>query len=331
MAIREKALGHDHPDVATVLNDLAGLYMDQGRYSDALTIIRQTLSHGTADKNVAFPVLLGSQAQNLINAEQALRDSYEIVQRAAASAAANAVSKLAARFAAGSGELAQLVRKDQDLTREAQELDQTVIAFVSKPPPQRSAAIEEQVRRRIAKVRVEREQLRQVFNERFPDYTTLSRPQSVSVPDTQALLADDEALLVFDFDAKSYAWIITKNDADWMELKISTDDLDAQVGNLRAWLTEPRQRFDTDLAYKVYLGTLGAFGNKIASKQRLSIVTNAALTSVPPQLLIAKEPTGKSLKEMDWLIRSHAITVLPSVASLKSCAVGRKDRPHANP
>ena len=90
-----------------------------------MPIIRRTLSQGTANKTVAFPVLFASQAQNLVSAAQALTDSYEIVQRASSSAAANAVSKLAARFAAGTGELAQLVRRDQDLTAEAEALGQS--------------------------------------------------------------------------------------------------------------------------------------------------------------------------------------------------------------
>ena len=34
LAIREKALGPDHPDVATSLNNLAVLYNNQGRYAD---------------------------------------------------------------------------------------------------------------------------------------------------------------------------------------------------------------------------------------------------------------------------------------------------------
>ena len=123
LAISEKALGRDHPDVALSLNNLAGLYRRQGRYADALPIIRRTLSQGTVDKFHAFPVLFASQVENLVSAAQALADSYEIVQRASASAAANAVSKLAARFAAGTDELAQLVRKDQDLTAEAEALD----------------------------------------------------------------------------------------------------------------------------------------------------------------------------------------------------------------
>ena len=86
-------------------------------------------------------MLLASQGQNLLDAAQTLTDSYEIVQRASASAAASAVSKLAARFTAANGELAQLVRKDQDLTAEGDALDKTVIAFVSKPTTQRSAVV----------------------------------------------------------------------------------------------------------------------------------------------------------------------------------------------
>jgi CHAT domain-containing protein len=322
LAIWERALGRDHSDVATALNNLAALYRSQGRYADALPIIRRTLSQGNANKIVAFPVLLAAQTHSLLNAAQALADSYEIVQRASSSAAASAVSKLAVRFAAGSGELAQFVRKDQDLTIEAEALDKTVIAFVSRPPAQRSAAAEEQVRKRIAEVKVEREKLSQIFNQRFPDYVALSKPQPVSLQETQALVADDEALLVFDFDVKSYGWIITKNNVDWKELKVSAKDLDAQVRALRAWLTDPRKRFDPELSFKIYQETFGAFADKIAAKQRLSIVTNGALTSLPPQFLVTKEPTGKKLKELDWLIRSHAVTVLPSIASLKILRTG---------
>jgi CHAT domain-containing protein/Flp pilus assembly protein TadD len=317
LAIYEKALGRDHPNIATALSNLAGLYNQQARYADALPIIKRTQSQGTASKFVALPVLLASPAQNLISATQAMADSYEIVQRASSSAAANAVSKLAARFAAGSGELAQLVRQDQDLTAEAENLDKAVLAFVSKPPVQRSAAAEDDIRKRIETVKTERAGLQQIFNEHFPDYVALSKPQPLSLQETQALLANDEALLVFDFGAKSYAWIITTTDADWTELTVSATDLDVQVKILRAFLTDPRQRFGPQLSFSIYQTTFGAFAEKIASKQRLSIVTNGALTSLPPHLLITKNPSGKNLKEVDWLIRSHAVTTLPSVASLK--------------
>jgi hypothetical protein len=55
----------------------------------------------------------------------------------------------------------------------------------------------------------------------------------------------------------------------------------------------------------------------LRGKQRLSIVLTGALTSLPPQLLVTRDPTGKALKDVDWLLRTHAVTVLPSIASLK--------------
>jgi hypothetical protein len=36
------------------------------------------------------------------------------------------------------------------------------------------------------------------------------------------------------------------------------------------------------------------------------------------QLLVTQDPSEKSLKDIDWLVRSYAITVLPSVYSLKT-------------
>ena len=44
LAIREKALGPDHPDVATALNNLAVLYEDQGRYADAEPLYKRSLA-----------------------------------------------------------------------------------------------------------------------------------------------------------------------------------------------------------------------------------------------------------------------------------------------
>ena len=58
--------------------------------------------------------------------------------------------------------------------------------------------------------------------------------------------------------------------------------------------------------------------DKLLDKTRLSVVTNGALTSLPLQLLVTKDPTDKPLKDVDWLVRSYAITNLPSVASLKT-------------
>jgi hypothetical protein len=69
-------------------------------------------------------------------------------------------------------------------------LDKAVIAFVSKPPAERSAAAEDQIRQRIEAVKVDRERLQPIFNDRFPDYAALSKPQPVSVPDPLATASE---------------------------------------------------------------------------------------------------------------------------------------------
>ena len=44
LAIREKVLGHEHPDVAESLNNLAELYDDQGRFAEAEPLYQRSLS-----------------------------------------------------------------------------------------------------------------------------------------------------------------------------------------------------------------------------------------------------------------------------------------------
>ena len=44
LAIREKQLGPEHPDTATSLNNLAGLYHAQGKYEQAEPLYQRALA-----------------------------------------------------------------------------------------------------------------------------------------------------------------------------------------------------------------------------------------------------------------------------------------------
>jgi tetratricopeptide (TPR) repeat protein len=44
LAIKEKALGPDHPDVATSLNILGEIHMSQGQYAQAEPLFRRSLA-----------------------------------------------------------------------------------------------------------------------------------------------------------------------------------------------------------------------------------------------------------------------------------------------
>jgi hypothetical protein len=81
---------------------------------------------------------MGSQQTNLISEARSFAESYTVLQSWLSSAVAKAVQKLAQRFATGSGALSELVRKDQDLTVEADKLDKALTAAFSKAPNERN-------------------------------------------------------------------------------------------------------------------------------------------------------------------------------------------------
>jgi CHAT domain-containing protein/Tfp pilus assembly protein PilF len=327
-ALLRKSLAPNHPRVVEVLFTEALFYAEHERYADAARIVRRTIPQDHRDKSIALNVLYGAESKNLIGHVEALESSYTLLQRSSASSAGKAVSLLSARFASGSTELARLVRKQQDLVAEADRLDKDVLAAVSKPSGERNFKAEELIHNRITQIERELDKLQDIFTKQFPDYVTLSRPQPLSVNDTQALLASDEAVIAFDFNrmpyedtpliSRGYVWVITNDQAEWRELSIRAEDIDKDVATLRAGLDpESFTPFDQNLAYQLYRQILGPIEGIISQKSRLSFLLSGALTSLPPQVLITNNPERKDFASFDWLARKYAITILPSVASLK--------------
>jgi tetratricopeptide (TPR) repeat protein len=233
LAITEKALGPNHRDVALSLSNLALLYGIQGRYADAYSYIQRTFANRSSYRNPSFLVILGAQLSQLLTPEQSFADSFNVFQFASSSAAADAVQKLAQRYAAGSDELAQLVRHDQDLIGEKERIDKALIAAVSREPKQRNQSNEDRMRARASEIQSERSQIETVLAQRFPDYVALSRPQPLTLKETQALLGEDEAVVAIDIGDQSYAWVITKTSAVWTDIPASSKKLNALLRKLK--------------------------------------------------------------------------------------------------
>jgi CHAT domain-containing protein len=329
LAITEKSLGPDHPDVATFLNNLAGLYGAQGRWADGLPLARTATERGYVNQRygrsgaaVHLLLLLGAKNAKYLSEDKAIAESFDVVQRAASTAASAALSQLGVRFAAGSDDLAQLVRKDQDLSVENERLDKNLVVAFSKPPNQRDTNQEAAIRKRLGGIADERAEVGRILAQRFPDYAALSKPQPLAVSDVSSLLTDDEALVLFDLGKRnidaSYIWVIDRSHAVWNTIDAKSEDLAMKIAALRASLDPSSNKpFDAELAYELYKLILGPVEDSIAMKSRLLMVMNGALTSLPPQVLVTSDPAGMDLKSTDWLIRRHAIAILPSVYSLK--------------
>ncbi len=164
---------------------------------------------------------------------------------------------------------------------------------------------------------------------RFPDYLSLSEPAPLSVADTQKLLQPDEALVaILTGPDSSLVWTVTQEGPDWAEVPAGDAALAVEVKALRAGL-EPQadggepQAFDIARANRLYELLLGRFAHTLAGKKHVMFVPAGPLSSLPFQVLVTEPPRpglngADAVKDAKWLIRTHALSVLPSVQSLAS-------------
>lgn len=342
LSIRERSVGADHPDTATSTNNLANLLRLEDRVNDALPLLARLIVTGRAQTRVALPVLYEAQARQLVASGTALDDALNVIQRGAQSSAASAVNKLAARLAAGNDRLAELVRRDQDLGSEAESLDKSILAAVSKDRARRDPAAEQRARERISAIAGERAKLQKTLSAEFPEYSALSNPLPLTAKEIQSLLSDDEAMVLFAVSEKeSHVFALTRDGFDWKPIPIGADVLAGKIVAFRRGLDIAKASdasgktglFDLALANELYATLLAPVETLVKGKRSLLVVPSGALTALPLHLLVTDKPamaipdTFDGYRNAAWLLKRHAVSVLPSVTSLKALrAFARRDQ-----
>jgi hypothetical protein len=238
--------------------------------------------------------LLDAPKKQLMPAERAFDGALDVIQRGAQSSAASAVNKLAVRVAAGSDHLAELVRRDQDLASEADTLDKAIIASLSKQGSPRDAAAG---RERLAAIAAERANLQKTFATEFPDYAALSNPLPLKAREIQALLASDEALVLFALAEKdSYVLALTRENFDWQRIPLGADALSQKVAILRRGLDVGKASdasgksglYDLVLANELYAALFAPVEGLVKDKRSLLVAPSGALTALPFHLLVTE-------------------------------------------
>jgi CHAT domain-containing protein len=337
--IRERTVGPDHPDTAASVNNLASLYQAEGRTADALPLVERMMAGGRAQLRVALPVLLDAEKKQLMPSEKAFDEALDVIQHGAQSSAASAVNKLAVRLVAGSDHLAELVRQDQDLASEADRLDKAIIASLSKQGSPRDAAAG---RDRLAAIATQRAGLQKALGAQFPDYAALSNPLPLTAKEIQALLSSDEVMVLFALaDQESYVLALTRDNFDWQRIPLGADALSQKVAAFRRGLNVGKASdasgktglFDLALASELYVSLLGPVEGLVKDKRSLLVAPSGALTALPFHLLVTEKPVAaipdkiEGYRDAAWLLKRQAVSILPSVSSLKALrGFTRKDQ-----
>jgi CHAT domain-containing protein/tetratricopeptide (TPR) repeat protein len=283
-----------------------------------------------------------------------LAAGFELAQWALQNEAAFALTSMAVRFGKGEQRLAKLVREQQDLfaDREAayRRLDEAVIradTMASGATRAALADIEAKLSEKLERLRKE-----------FPDYAELADPKPLPIKQAQALLGESQALVLFldlwqmgRIPEETIVFALTKKEARWVGIYPGTNLLQRRVASLRCGLDEANWRFgeqsweackmllgieasenelppfDAAAAHALYRDLFGGIEDLIKDKSLL-IVPSGALTQLPFEALVTEKPDEslprfEAYRTASWLGQRQAITMLPSVGSLRALRIAK--------
>jgi CHAT domain-containing protein/tetratricopeptide (TPR) repeat protein len=243
-----------------------------------------------------------------------------------------ALQESSIRSAAQNPELAKLVRVSQDTDKQIGAAVATLNNLLAQSNGERDEKALKEVQAQIVKLQEAHAQAEKDIAKRFPDYGNLTNPAPPTPEAVQKQLADDEAMLSFYFGRfDSFVWVVRKDaPVQFMRLDTRLGDLNAQVTKLREAL-EPKAAmisdipaFDLKLAYDLYGRLLRPVEATWKPAKSLIVVTNGALGLLPLSLLPTArseikqddDPLFSSYRNVPWLARTHAVTLVPSASAL---------------
>jgi CHAT domain-containing protein len=243
-----------------------------------------------------------------------------------------ALSASSARSVAKDPALAELVRKEQDFGKQVNaQLGALNNALASNA---RDENVIKATRATIDKLRADRQTVRDDINKRFPSYAELIDPKPPTVDQVKQALVHGEAMLSFYFGRTgSFVWAVPKDgQVAFAAINATSGDVESKVRKLREAL-EPNAAmisdipaFDVTLGHELYSLLLKPVETGWKSSKSLIVVTNGALGLLPLSLLPTApaqvksddEPLFASYRGVPWLARTHAVTMVPSSAALRT-------------
>jgi CHAT domain-containing protein len=262
----------------------------------------------------------------------ATSEAFRLADVARGRSVQRALNASAARAAATSPALADLTRREQDARKQINALYVLLANLLSRPNDQQNARVVADLRGRIEAMRRALAALTAQIEKEFPAYATLIDPKPVTVEEARAMLRPGEALIAtLVTEERTFVWALPqRGPVSFAAVQLSRSALEEAVATLRKSL-EPRAKtlgdipdFDLTVAHGLYSALLEPVRSGWQNSRSLLLVAHGPLGQLPLALL----PTGpatlpaesgalfSNYRHVPWLVRSHAVTILPSVSSL---------------
>jgi CHAT domain-containing protein/tetratricopeptide (TPR) repeat protein len=344
LEIHRRVLGDDHPSTGIVLDNLAVFYWKQERVAAALDVMRESIDISTTarmrrEERATFGdavhsdgyryrfhlnLLALASRRGLLSDRVMLEEGFRVAQSIRADAAARAMRRAALRFAAGEGELAELIRRRQDLSNTLRSANAALVEALGAGDPARTDGI----RAAIARTEGDLQAVIDTLASSFPDFEAFEHLPTVTVGEAEAALRDDEAMLVYAFGLDTgQLWVVTSRDSVYLPITLEPGMLKEDAVRLRESLIPMRptslRPFPAREAHRLYQRLIEPALPFLEDVRHLYVVADAELQGLPLGLLLTAPPERPRLSDPDalasapWLARTFATTVLPGAGSLR--------------
>ncbi|SFH74020.1 CHAT domain-containing protein [Bradyrhizobium sp. Gha] len=346
-------VGENHFDAASARGTLAIGLMRARRDADAIRefkaaipIMMANANENADDENTTVVAARSQRLQTIVESYLLLfaraegtggavgEETFSLADAIRGRSVQQALAASSARAAAKDPALAELVRKEQDLTKQVNAQLGTLNNVLAIPSAERDEKGAQQIQASIAALRGERDRARQEIKQKFPVYADLVSPKPPSVAEIRATLSDNEAMLSFYFGQNgSFVWAVPKSGpVAFAAVNARSGDIETKIRKLREAL-EPQAAmisdippFDLELGYELYALLLKPVESGWKPAKNLIVVTNGALGLLPLSLLPTapvevaadEDPLFVGYRNVPWLARTHAVSTVPSAAALRT-------------
>lgn len=345
-------VGDNHFDTASARGTLAVGLMRARRdaeaireFKAAIPVMMASANENADDENTTVVAARSQRLQTIVESYLLLlgregagkdigEETFSLADAVRGRSVQQALAASSARAAAKDPALAELVRKEQDLTKQVNAQLGTLNNVLALPAAERDEKGVQQIQASIATLRGQRDKARQEIKQKFPTYADLVSPKPPSVAEIRATLADDEAMLSFYFGQNgSFVWAVPRSGpVVFAPVQAKSGDIEAKIRKLREAL-EPQAAmisdippFDLKLGHELYELLLKPVESGWKPAKNLIVVTNGALGLLPLSLLptapaevaAEEDPLFVGYRNVPWLARTHAVSTVPSAAALRT-------------
>ncbi|MFN3972967.1 MAG: CHAT domain-containing protein [Gemmobacter sp.] len=325
--------------------ELAAMLVMAGRGGEALDQLRGATRADVHVRDIHYEAIRAAVNEGSLSDGAATEEAFRVAQERYRSEAAQAYRQLARRVVADDHDKAEVARVTSDLVRSEAALQAELLARLSLTPDLRDGAAEAALRARLEAIGQEVQAGIAAQADTDAAFADLAGNGVLSLRDAQALLGPDQALVLIDTGFQdgelNVILAVTREQAVWRVLDTPPGHFGHAVADIRQGVEtllgvraavalnapEAGPAFHGPAAHWLYRRTLGVVEDVIGDKPHLLVETRGALSGLPPQMLLRSPMEGDDLGRADWLVRHHAISILPSVFSLRAAAmVGARAR-----